>query len=110
MIALNKIVYILFKAIFFIIDDLQMLPCISKQILNITCPGCGLQRSVLLLFYKEFYKAFLMYPAIYFLLILLILIFLKTIFKKLKIQKSINIIAILTISTIFINYIIKLIL
>lgn len=85
-----------------------MLPCLSKQILNITCPGCGLQRAFILLISGDFYQSFIMYPAIYFILILFILIILKNLFKKIKFQKSINLMAILSISTIFINYLIKL--
>jgi len=42
-----------------------MLPCFSKQLFGVECPGCGLQRAVLLLFQGEFLEAFKMYPAIY---------------------------------------------
>ncbi len=42
-----------------------MLPCLSKQLLGMECPGCGIQRSVWLLFQGEFVAAFKMYPAVY---------------------------------------------
>ncbi len=42
-----------------------MLPCLSKQILGVECPGCGMQRSVAFLLQGEFLAAFKMYPAIY---------------------------------------------
>ncbi|NER09034.1 DUF2752 domain-containing protein [Muriicola jejuensis] len=42
-----------------------MLPCLSKQLLGMECPGCGIQRSVWLLLQGEFVAAFKMYPAIY---------------------------------------------
>lgn len=48
-----------------------MLPCINKMLFGIDCPGCGLQRSVVLLFQGHFQDAFEMYPAIYTLLLLL---------------------------------------
>lgn len=47
-----------------------MLPCLSKKIFGIDCFGCGMQRSLLLLFKGEFKAAFKMYPAIYTLIIL----------------------------------------
>ncbi len=47
-----------------------MLPCLNKEFLGVECPGCGLQRSVALLFQGEFAQAFVMYPAIYTLLLL----------------------------------------
>lgn len=48
-----------------------MLPCLSKQVLGFDCPGCGLQRSVVLLLRGDFVAAFQMYPAIYAILLLL---------------------------------------
>lgn len=51
--------------IYFLAIKDYMLPCFSKQLFGIDCPGCGLQRSVLLLFNGEFIAAFKMYPAIY---------------------------------------------
>ncbi len=47
-----------------------MLPCLNKQLLGVECPGCGLQRAVLLLFRGEFIDAFYMYPAVYSLILL----------------------------------------
>lgn len=46
------------------IED-YMLPCMTKQIIGMDCPGCGLQRSVVHLAKGEFLDAFNMYPAIY---------------------------------------------
>jgi hypothetical protein len=42
-----------------------MLPCISKQVLGIECPGCGLQRSILHLLRGDLAAAFQMYPALF---------------------------------------------
>ena len=41
-----------------------MLPCLSKQLFGLDCPGCGLQRSVALLLKGEFVESFLMYPGL----------------------------------------------
>jgi len=42
-----------------------MLPCFSKQLFGIDCPGCGAQRAALLVSKGEFASAFHMFPAIY---------------------------------------------
>lgn len=42
-----------------------MLPCMNKSIFGIECPGCGLQRSFLMLCEGRFVDAFFMFPAIY---------------------------------------------
>lgn len=47
-----------------------MLPCLNKEFLGVECPGCGMQRAVVLLWEGEFTAAFFMYPALYTLLAL----------------------------------------
>lgn len=42
-----------------------MLPCPIKHYFGFDCLGCGMQRSFVLLFCGEFKEAFLLYPAIY---------------------------------------------
>ena len=42
-----------------------MIPCMSKQLFGLDCPGCGMQRSAAMLFRGEFADAFHMFPAIY---------------------------------------------
>lgn len=42
-----------------------MLPCLSKWLFGIDCPGCGLQRSILLLVKGQVNDAFQMYPAVF---------------------------------------------
>jgi hypothetical protein len=42
-----------------------MLPCLNKKLFGIECFGCGMQRSLFLVFQGEFLAAFKMYPAIY---------------------------------------------
>jgi hypothetical protein len=41
-----------------------MLPCLSKQITGMDCPGCGIQRSISLLIEGEIVQSFMMYPAL----------------------------------------------
>lgn len=92
--------------IFFKIDE-YMLPCFSKKIFGIDCPGCGIQRSVSLIFQGEFVAAFKMYPAIYSLLLLLGFLLIDNFYK---IKFSNKIIITLTSTTVFLiltNYILK---
>lgn len=60
-----------------------MLPCLNKQLFGIDCLGCGLQRSLLLLFQGEFHAAFVLYQAIYTLLLLLFFVLFSS-FRKIK--------------------------
>jgi hypothetical protein len=84
-----------------------MLPCLNKKLLGFDCFGCGLQRSAYLVFQGEFVAAFKMYPAIYPLILLFALIGINFFFKFEHSNKIINILAIVTIATIILNYVIK---
>ena len=86
-----------------------MIPCLNKKLLGFECLGCGLQRSVSLLFQGEFLAAFKMYPAIYTLIPLILIIGINIFFKFKNANKIINVLAIATVAIIIINYIIKLI-
>jgi len=86
-----------------------MIPCLTKKLLDIECFGCGLQRSVVLLFQGEFTQAFYMYPAIYTLIPLFLLFLVNTFFKIKYANKLISSLAIISIAIIIINFIIKLI-
>jgi|GEM_PF-6285444 len=52
----------------------HMLPCISKRVFDMECPGCGLQRSIAFLISGDFIAAFNMYPAIFTLIPLFIIV------------------------------------
>jgi len=75
--------------------------------LNMECMGCGLQRSVVFLFKGHFLEAFKMYPAIYTLIPLFLIIGVSFFYKFKKVNKIINILSILSISIIIISFIIK---
>ncbi|MCF6295733.1 MAG: DUF2752 domain-containing protein [Flavobacteriaceae bacterium] len=95
----------------FLINSFEdyMLPCLSKQLFNLECFGCGLQRSVFLLFQGEIIAAFKMYPAIYPLIVLALFLILNF-FYKIKYSEKIKIaLVVLSIATIIINYLIKII-
>lgn len=62
----------------------HLLPCPSKSLMGMDCPGCGMQRSLMHLLRGEFVASFKMYPAllpILFTLVLLVL-HLKYKFRK----------------------------
>lgn len=86
-----------------------MIPCLNKKLFGFECFGCGLQRAVSLLLQGEFIAAFKMYPAIYALIPLFILIGVNFFYKFKNANKIINILAVVSVITIVISYIIKLI-
>lgn len=61
-------------------EDL-LLPCLNKSLFGIECHGCGLQRSILLFFSGNFKAAFLMFPAIYPILALLLFLIFNLFYK-----------------------------
>lgn len=58
-----------------------MLPCLNKSLFGIDCTGCGAQRAAVYLVSGEFSKAFVMYPAIYPIAILLLFLVFNLFFK-----------------------------
>lgn len=88
------------------IED-YMLPCLNKKLFGIECLGCGLQRSLLLIYQGEFVSAFYMYPAIYALIPLVLLIGINLFLKTKRLSKIINVLAIISITIIIISFTIK---
>ena len=86
-----------------------MIPCLNKKLFGFECMGCGLQRSVALIFNGEFVAAFFMYPAIYTLIALIVCIVVNIFFKFKHATKIINILAITSVIIIVVSYLIKLI-
>ncbi|WP_350287561.1 DUF2752 domain-containing protein [uncultured Croceitalea sp.] len=85
-----------------------MLPCFSKQLFDMDCPGCGLQRSIALLLSGDFLAAFKMYPAIYTLIPLFgILVLSKVLYIKFS-DKLIMWLSIASVTLILTNFIINL--
>ena len=84
-----------------------MLPCLNKKLFGFECMGCGLQRAISLIFKGEFVDAFYMYPAVYSLILLFIFIGINFFFKFKNSNRIIAALAIITVATIIISYIIK---
>lgn len=87
----------------------HMLPCATKQILGFDCPGCGFQRAVWLLFDGDLVGAFQMYPAIFTLIPLAIVLILNKFVSFKQANTLIIGLSISSVALILINYIIKLI-
>ncbi|MFX0558302.1 DUF2752 domain-containing protein [Maribacter sp. CXY002] len=93
--------------VFFLGIEQYMLPCFTKKIFGFDCPGCGLQRSLVLLLKGDFNGAFHMYPAIYPMLLLFVFLALNY-FITIRFSNSIKITLIsVTVGVIVINYISK---
>jgi len=85
-----------------------MLPCLNKKFLGVDCPGCGLQRSVGLLLQGEFLAAFQMFPAIFTLIPLFVLVLCSKVFQLKIDDRFIIVLAIASVALILINFIYKL--
>ena len=94
-------------SIFFLHIEDYMLPCFTKNIFGVDCPGCGLQRAVFFLWEGNFGAAFKIYPAIYPILFLFSFLLINN-FYNIKYANTI-IITLTTLSVLFIltNYILK---
>lgn len=86
-----------------------MLPCTNKMLFGGDCMGCGIQRAIALLLEGEFVAAFYMYPAIYPLIVFLIVVGLNFVDKSRSYHKFIIIFGILTAVTMVVAYFYKLI-
>ncbi|WP_237275891.1 DUF2752 domain-containing protein [Tenacibaculum ovolyticum] len=87
-------------------DD-YMLPCLNKKFFGVDCLGCGIQRALSLLIHGEFIAAFKMYPAIYTLLFLALIIVLNFFYKIKYAQRIISILAVINVLIIVISYVMK---
>ncbi|MFD2727691.1 DUF2752 domain-containing protein [Hyunsoonleella rubra] len=84
-----------------------MLPCLNKHLFGVECMGCGLQRSFFLLIKGDFVAAFQMYPAIYALTSLFIIVGVNSFWPIKYSHKIITALAILSVATIIGSYLIK---
>ena len=85
-----------------------MIPCVSKKLFGIDCPGCGMQRSLMMVFQGDFTDAFKMFPAIYTTIPLFLFIGLHFIDKRRNYHKLIVPFAIVNAAVMIVAYIYKL--
>lgn len=84
-----------------------MLTCTNKKIFGVECLGCGAQRATALFFSGDFTGAFKMYPAIYTLLLLAIVVIFNLFIKFKNDSKLKLILIVLNAIIIMISYIYK---
>jgi len=85
--------------------DRLMLPCLNKALFGIDCPGCGAQRAFIMVLQGDFKSAFYLYPAIYS-LILLGIVLIASRFYSMK-ARLIHVLIGVNVLTIIISYIVK---
>jgi len=61
--------------------EAHQMPCLFKQVTHIDCPGCGIQRSFVLLMKGQVNASFFMYPALMPILLLFAMLILHVILK-----------------------------
>ena len=84
-----------------------MLPCLNKKLLGIECFGCGSQRALLMVFKGDFVGAFQLFPAIYPMIFLFILIEYSIFNPQKKLGNWILWVGIITATTMTTSYYIK---
>lgn len=90
----------------FEIEDF-MIPCLNKYLFGLDCPGCGIQRALVLVCKGNFIEAYNLYPAIYTLLLLFVFFLLNLKFKFAKGKKIIINLAFINVVIVIVSYIIK---
>lgn len=59
----------------------HLLPCPYKSYLGINCPGCGMQRALVLLIKGQIWESIVMYPALIPIMAMVLLLGLHLIYK-----------------------------
>ncbi len=88
------------------IED-YMLPCFTKKIFGVDCPGCGMQRALALLLQGDFAAAFEIYPAIFAIIPLLGFLLADVFFTVKYANKIIPILAVASVVLILTNFLLK---
>lgn len=88
------------------LEDHQ-LPCIYKKYLGIPCPGCGMQRSIILLLKGDVVGSFFAYPPLGLMILLFVGLILQLILKFQKGGIYLKFLFIFTVVSVIINYIIR---
>jgi len=87
----------------------NMFECFWVKTLDVECPGCGFQRSIIFLLDGNLRDSLITYPALIPTIILILYLILHLIFKFKNGHRWIMCIFVITILIMSINYIIKLI-
>lgn len=85
----------------------HLLPCPTKHLLGIECPGCGMQRSIIELLRGNFWESIKLYPPLIPMIILLVLLVINLKVNSIALQKVLKYFFIAEVIIIFVNYIFK---
>jgi Protein of unknown function (DUF2752) len=85
------------------------LPCFYKKYFGIECPGCGMQRALFELLKGNIQKSFLLFPALFTILIMFFYLALHIKFKFKDGAENLKMLFILNTIIIVFNYIYRLI-
>ena len=84
-----------------------LIPCANKSVFGIDCMGCGLQRSIILMFKGAFLEAFFMFPAIYTTVLFFVFVALNFLDKTRNYHKIIVSLAIINAIVMIVSFFIK---
>jgi len=85
------------------------LPCFYKRYFGIECPGCGMQRALLELLKGNIQQSFLLFPALFSILLMFVYLALHLRFKFKAGAENLKMLFILNTIIIVFNYIYRLI-
>ena len=88
----------------------NLLACPYKKYFDIDCMGCGMQRAFIALLKGNFVESFLIYPPLFSMIIMLLLLPLHIIFKFKHGAAWLKHLFIFNIAVVIINFIVKIIL
>jgi len=87
----------------------HQLPCIFKKLTHFDCPGCGLQRSFILVLHGNWWAGFKMYPALLPILFLFAFLILHLIIQFKRGAEILKFLYIFCTAFILVSYIYKII-
>jgi hypothetical protein len=85
----------------------HQMSCPSKALLGMDCPGCGMQRSMILLLKGEFAASFSMYPGLIPILATFVFLGLHLKYRFEKGAKTLTYMYVISFGIVLTNYIIK---
>lgn len=89
-------------------NKLYLIPCIFKSLFGYECPGCGIQRSFILLIKGQLQESLEMYPALIPLILLVLYSIFTRYYPKYKNKYLLIILSIVSFILISFNYYFKL--
>ncbi len=84
-----------------------MIPCLNKKIFGVDCFGCGTQRALALVFEGKFSEAFHMFPAIYTMILFVIMAGVNFIDRKRNYSSALVTLAIVNTLIMVVSYFYK---